>query len=187
MKAKKTQFVLLILVVAMGAGLIMFRNGGLNSNTKINVALDEIKSVDLVDHYPTTQKEVVELFCKITKEFYNKDNDEKAVAVLANKMRQLFSEELLANNPYNEYMERLLAEIAAYKKANRVILFYKIDRMYKNDIATIDGVEKSTMRLKYDIVDSADADIEIYQKIVLVKENGLWKILGWSAAEPFDE
>ena len=70
MKAKKTQFVLLLLVVAMGAGLIMFRNGGLNSNTKINVSLDEIKSVDLVDHYPTTQKEVVELFSKITKEFY---------------------------------------------------------------------------------------------------------------------
>lgn len=184
---KRLQGVLLVIVIAVGFGLIAYKSDGLNSKKKPNAELETITKLDLENAYPESQIDVLDLFCRITKEFYNKENSEKDIAALANKMRHLFAEQLLVANPYDKYMDNLLAEIKDYKSVNRVIIFYKIDRIFKENVASVDGVEMTSMRIKFDLVDANDSDIEVYEKIVLVKEEGKWKVLGWSETEPFDK
>lgn len=177
--------ILFVIMVIVLTGFMVYRSS-ITSRKSVS-ELDKLKAIDLVEDYPATEKGVVELFARITKQFYIAEHDEKDISALANQMRQLFDEELLLNNPYNIYMERLNAEIKNYKSEKRVIVAYTIDRITDGDRAVVEGEELCFVRLLLDLIDNDQTDIKVYENILLVKENGKWKIRGWQKADAFIE
>lgn len=176
----------LVLIMIIGAtGYMVYRSSV--TDKKSVSEMDKLKALDLVNDYPSTQNEVVDLFSRITKQFYITENGEEEISALANQMRQLFDEQLLLNNPYTEYMQRLNAEILEYSKNKRVIIAYTIDRITDADKAVIDGEELCSARVLFDLVDEEQVDLKIYENILLVNQNGKWKIRGWKEAEAFFE
>lgn len=89
----------------------------------------------------------------------------------------LFDEELLDNNPRDDYFEALKADIDEYKNASKTIKSANVcdsnDIVYK----TIDGDECAYVSTSYFINEDKQYDYT-YQTYVLRKDDaGEWKIL----------
>jgi hypothetical protein len=182
---KKFLGIFIVIMVISATVFLVYRSS--MTDKKAMTELEKLKALDLVEDYPSTQKEVVDLFSRITKQFYVTENSDKDIAALANQMRHLFDEQLLLNNPYTEYMERLNNEILDYKKSKRVIIAYTIDRITDADQAVVEGEELCGVRVLFDLVDGNQKDIKIYENILLVKVDGIWKVRGWQETDAFFE
>ena len=70
---------------------------------------------DLNRNYPPSPKDVVKYFFDITSCLYNEKLSEADVEALAMKVQELYDDELIANNPKDEYLTELKSEIAAFR------------------------------------------------------------------------
>ena len=76
---------------------------------------------DLETSYPYTAREVVQLYIRFQKCFYNEKWTDDEFVKLAYQARELFDEELKNNNPFDEYYDTLREEVAQYKKEKKII------------------------------------------------------------------
>ena len=107
--------------------------------------VEKILTKNLDENYPTTPLEVVKFFTRIQKCYYNEDNTEKVVEDLANTARQLMDESLLANNPEEEYYNKLKQEIKTYKSKKRTITNIIYDKSTEVVYSTVDDVQTASL------------------------------------------
>lgn len=151
-----------------------------NSNTSENVELTEIDKIimkDLEKNYPETPREVIKLYNRILLCFYGADYTDDELYELGDQARALFDDELLENNPREQYFTDLKAEIAEYAEAKKEITSASVcgsnDVLYK----TVDGDECAYVTSSYFIKEGKSYN-KTYQEYVLRKdEDGNWKIL----------
>ena len=96
----------------------------------------------------------------------------------------LMDEELAANNPKEDYLKRVKAEIATFKLAERTIVSYTLESSNEVETGTIDGQESAVVQSSYFIKeqnsDSNNPYSKTYQDYLLRKDaDGQWKILGF--------
>ena len=151
-----------------------------NKNAKETVELteiDKITTTDLDKNYPETPREVVKLYNRIITCFYKDDYTEDQLYELGNQARKLFDDELLENNPRNQYFADLKTEIDDYKEQGKYISQSSVcssnDVLYK----TVDGDKCAYVTASY-FIKGDDNYSKTYQEYVLRKdEDGNWKIL----------
>ena len=98
------------------------RNGsGAQDKAKKESPVEQILSLDLNLKYPSTPREVVKIYNRFLKCFYNEDCSEKEFLKLAEKQRVLFDVELLENNPEQKYFQYMRADIKDSKEQKRTI------------------------------------------------------------------
>ena len=112
---KKLVTITLIIVLCV---LIYYRYANKDSSRDINKvendSLSEVERVltkNLDEYYPKTPLEVVKFFTRIQKCYYNEDNTDEIVNELADLAKKLMDEELLKQNPEDEYLEELKEEM----------------------------------------------------------------------------
>lgn len=142
------------------------------------------KDLDLA--YPATPREVIRLYSKMIKCFYNEDLSQEQINQLMNEFRKLFDEELLKENKLDAHTGSLQNEIKDYKKQKMTLTSYIIEYDSKVKYKTIQDTEYATI-LAYYQLSQKSKKLRTYEQFVLRKDkNDKWKILGWKAINPVE-
>lgn len=139
---------------------------------------------DLDRNYPPTPKEVVKYFFDITKCLYNEKLSETDVEALALKVQDLYDDELVLFNPYEEYFTELKSEIAAFQTSNSRILNYSTSSSV--DVFYFEEDEGSFARLYGTYYLQVGKELKSLEEVFVLRkdDDGHWKIYGW---QPVDE
>lgn len=189
----KSQIVRYCIILGLLAVVILgfyfyLTNQSKNSDRQAEENMNEVqilKQYDLEKQYPKSIREVVKLHCRLLKVMYNSELGEQDLRELNMQVRQLFAEELLAENDENEQFSDLQKEITDFQSAGKVFVNYTID--VEDDISyrTIDGAEMATLYVTCSVRENGGTN-SIEEQYLLKKEDGQWKILGWQGLMPED-
>ena len=165
---KNTKFVIIIVVcVCVILGGYYYLTNRNNAKEEENITLTEIQELttkNLDKNFPATPREVVKLYNHIITCFYNDEYTDDELYDLGDQARKLFDDELLENNPRDEYFKNLKEDISEYHDKSKTIASSAVDS--SND------VEASYF------IKEGNAYSRTYQMYVLRKDaDGNWKIL----------
>lgn len=172
--------IILILVLAILVSLYLRNRDtsfvGESKKSTVELLLEK----DIENQYPATPREVLKLYVKYVKSFYNDKLDDVQVNKMADRVRLLFDEELVAHNPLDDYLLELKSEIAIFKDSSRTMVNHEVQNNQNIAYWEKDGMEYSSVLVSFTVKEGADRT-KVYQKFTLRKdENENWKILSWN-------
>ncbi len=155
-----------------------------NEEDSVTVSeVDRLISKKLDENYPLTAREVVNLYTRIQKCYYNVECSSEELVKLAYMSVSLFDDELVQNNPFDEYYSELVSDIEQYKKDGKTISRVIVDKSSDIVYSTVEGQKYASVNCIYYLKtkDQTEKTMETY---VLRKDNeDRWKILGWKLYE----
>ncbi len=145
--------------------------------------VQKVLSRDLEYDYPSTPKELLKYYNEIQKCFYNENCTDGEIEELANRARELYDEELLANNELGVHIMSLKAEIKDYKDHKRVITAVSVAASTNVDYFEQDGYEFARIYCGYNVTEGSTTSQ--VRQIFLLRRDGdrRWKIYGWDSAD----
>lgn len=145
-----------------------------------NVVLTEVQQVitkNLSKNYPATPREVIKFYNRIVSCIYNEEYTEEELEQLAEQIRMLFDDELLENNPKDQYLKDLKKDIEQYHQKQRTIVSSAVDSSNDVVLKKVDGDDCAYVKASYFLKEENQYD-RTYQMYVLRKDaDGNWKIL----------
>mgnify|MGYP000846283198 CR=1 FL=1 len=145
--------------------------------------IEKLLNKDIPGNYPSTPREVIKLYCRITKVLYSEELEDEQIEKLSEQLSSLYDDELIANKTKEEYLLDLKVDISSYRKSKRNIMQYVIensdrvvywdkeDRNYASLVASFTTKESNTYT-------------KIFEEFILRKDSaGKWKILGWKLSD----
>lgn len=180
MKQKTIRVIIAVLAVVLIVGAYYYFAVYKSPSATDNIELTEVQKVitkDLESNYPATPREVVKFYNRIQECFYNETYTDDELYALGDQARILFDDELLENNPRDDYFRALKSDIADFQAQSKTIM--SSDVCDSNDVhfQTIDGDECAYVTASY-FLDGAKDYSRTNQMYVLRKdEDGNWKIL----------
>lgn len=169
-------------VICIGAivGLFYFFSNQRRTSVENMTELTEVQKLiteDLEKNYPARPREVVKFYNRIITCFYEETYTEEELEKLGDQARMLFDEELLANNPRDEYFTALKADIAEYREKSKTIMNSSVCSSNDVNYQVVDGDECAYVTSTYFINEDKEYS-RTHQMYVLRKdEDGNWKIL----------
>lgn len=143
--------------------------------------VQKLADKDLQNYYPGTPREVVKLFASMMKALYNNPED-KAVSVLALKIRELYDQEFLDSNPEDTYLTKLDTDLKLWKDKNRRIMNYYLASENQGNESELDGVKYATEYISFTIQENSKFK-EVWNVLLRQDAQRQWKILGWEPVE----
>lgn len=146
-------------------------------------AVQEILLYNFERNYPPSPKEVVKLYGQITQCFYNEEYTEEEFLALAEKIENLYDDELIANKTENQYIEDLRWDVDQMKEEGITVSSYAtsastdVERFSKNgfDFAKL----YCTFTLRKGTQLSTTNEVFLLRK----DSSGHWKIYGFALAD----
>lgn len=183
-KAKKRTITTIVVMTLLAIIILLFyyywsnRTDPLEEASMENLTdVEKLLKKDLEQYYPETPREVVKLFGSMMKTLYDNLEDDE-IEALATKIRELYDEELLANNPMDTYLSNLYTDIAAWNEKNRRITNYLLAKEDLEQESEIDGVKYSVNYISYTIEENGKFT-ETWKVLLRQDEESKWKIVGW--------
>lgn len=139
--------------------------------------VDKILNEDLTSNYPETPREVVKFFGRIMKALYDKPKEDE-INPLAMKVRELYDEEFLNNNPEDTYLTNLKTDIAQWVKKDRRITNFLMEKESTEVEKEVDGEKYSINYISYTIQENGKFT-ETWRVLLRQDKFKRWKILGW--------
>lgn len=141
-------------------------------------------SRNLEANYPPSPREVVKYFSEITSCYYNEEHTDEELKQLGLKMREIYDDDLIANQTEEVYLDLLKRDVLEYQQNGRTIASYSPSSSVDVETFSMNGYECAKMYCVYDI----KQDGLLYQStlcFVLRKdENSHYKIYGWKLVDP---
>lgn len=151
------------------------------SNTEAQLILQK----DLDRNYPASVREVVRLYSRISKCWYNEKITEEEFTKLVTMQRMLFDEELLNENPLSVFTENLSGELAAAKENKKVMASYRVQK--ESSVKKWKSGENSFASIIACFMMKGESLEYTYEEFLLREdENGQWKIVGWQLTAPVE-
>ena len=125
MKKGMKGLILTAIMILLVVGYYAYLSNKTADNTEEVIQLtatQEVLSRDLQRSYPPSPKEVLKYYSDLTMSLYNEEHDDADVIALAQKARELYDADLLANQTEEQYIRMLAEDIDEYKK-NNIIRF----------------------------------------------------------------
>ena len=148
--------------------------------------VEKLLAKDFSKEYPPTAREVVKRFARILKCIYSGEVTTDEVTQLGELILGLYSEELLAVNPYDSYIEQLLNEVEEYSDANRVVISYMVDSGDNTVTWKKDGVDYSRILATFTTQEETIFNKSSEEFVLKLDEDGHWKIVGWRIVDKED-
>lgn len=146
-------------------------------------ASQKVLSRNLETNYPPSPREVVKYFSEITECYYNEEHTDEELRELGLKMREIYDDDLIANQTEEMYLSLLKSDVEEYKQNNRTISSFSPSSSVDVETFTKDGYECAKLYCVYDI----KQDGLLYQTslcfILRKDENSHYKIYGWKAVK----
>ena len=181
---KKTVRILAItLIVAFGVVYFAFiADRGTEPKPAIMETNDEVSKLivrNLDTDYPNSPREVARFYSRIMQSYYALDYTEEELIKLVSQSRILFDPELLEENPEEDYITNLKAEIKSFEEKEQIITNYKVDEVGEIEYYSAEGIEYAEVSVEYSLKNK-DGLSKVYEDYMMRKdEEGSWKILGW--------
>ncbi|MCR5774859.1 MAG: hypothetical protein K6G42_07205 [Lachnospiraceae bacterium] len=139
------------------------------------------KDYDLA--YPSTPRAVVTEYAEITRCLYASDTEEEQIKGLAEQMRRLFDDELIANQSFDDFYDSLRSEIAIYREKNKVVSSYSVSSSTDVKYETNEYGSMASLYLSINV--RQDGVINTIKEQFLLRQDadGHWKIVGWVPAD----
>lgn len=173
----------IIFMVIIAGMLVMFyfylsnRTTPFATSKKKMTEVEKMINMDFDNNYPATPREVVKVYSGMVKVIHSEIKDDQ-VKALALKMRGFFDEELLNNNPEDEYLQNLYSEVASAKKSGKKITNVLIVNKSKEKEKIIKGRECAIVYVAYTISKNSKHS-ETWKYLLRKNDKKQWKILGW--------
>ena len=143
----------------------------------------KVLSRNLETNYPPSPREVVKYFSEITECYYNEEHTDEELRDLGLKMREIYDDDLVANQTEEMYLSLLKSDVEEYKQNNRTISSFSPSSSVDVETFTKDGYECAKLYCVYDI----NQDGLLYQTtlcfILRKDEDAHSKIYGWKAVK----
>lgn len=182
---KSVVLVLLFLIIFL-VFINYLDNGGKKERSKeLETEIEQLMTYDMYGNYPKTPRDVAKMHNRYFELFYGQALSEEELIALNQKVRWLYSSELLMYNSEETNLEMLKDNIVAVKGAGYEYRSYELPEASQVEFYTQDGVEMATLEVK--IVFGVEDGMEyMYMKYVMIKENEQWKIYAWGRSNTVD-
>ena len=134
-------------------------------------------------NYPPSPREVVKYFSEITQCYYNEGHDDEELEALGMKMREIYDDELIANQTEEEYLDLLKKDVAEYRSNNRIISSYSPSSSIDVEHFSQDGYECARLYCVYDIQQNSILYKTTLCFILRKDEDSHYKIYGWEKVD----
>lgn len=184
---KKSHIIVIVIVcISLLVGGYVFwmnRNGDASSENVELTKVQQLITKDLEKNYPATPREVVKFYNEIISCFYNEEHTDAELEALVEQTLLLMDEELVANNPKEDYLKRVKDEIFEFAAAERTIMRYNLPSSNEIELRTVDGRECAYVEMSYLLKEKSSLDKTFQTYVVRKDEDGNWKILGFDKTE----
>ena len=119
---KKAKPIIVIVIMALLVGGYYFYLSNKvesNESKEVVTAVQNVILKDLDKNYPPTPKEVVKYYSEISKCLYNEAYTDEQLEKMADKLLAIYDDELVANNPKEEYIKSLKKDIDKFRSCVR--------------------------------------------------------------------
>lgn len=142
-------------------------------------AVQELLVNNLDTNYPATPKEVVKMYCEITRCFYAEKYTDEELYELAKMSRKLFDDELVNNQTEDNYIRSLKGEISNYRAMGRVISSYSLSSSADVEYYNYENFEWAQLVAMYSIRTGKNIEPSKERYLLRKDDKGHWKIYGW--------
>lgn len=184
----KKGFVILIFLACLIVGYYAYLSNHNSAKQEEDEAailsnVEKALSRDLETNYPPTPREVIKYFSEISECFYNEEYSEEKLVKLADKIRLLYDDELVANQTEDEYIKQLKEDIEEFNENKRTIYSYAPSSSIDVETFTEDGYEWARLYCLYSIKEGAMVKKSNTQFLLRKDSDGHYKIYGWKLVE----
>ena len=127
-----------------------------------------------------TSTETMKLWGRYNQCIYNSSLSEEEFSSLLSQLREMYSSELISNNPEENHKSKLQTDVDTYKEKKWKIVNYSAETGQAVEYKTINGKECAYLHISY-FIKQDKAYSKLHQKFIMVKEDNKWKILGWQS------
>lgn len=183
-KAKKPKSTIFTIISIVAVVLVLlYVNQSQQTNKLKETSLEKLTEVeklvelDFENEYPETPRDVAKLHGDMTRLLYSGVEDDE-VEKLAIKIRDLYDEEFLSNNPEEQYFTNLYSDIALWRQLDRRIENNFVINEDLEEIKELDGEEYATAFISFTIMEKGKTS-EHRRYLMRKDKDKKWKILGW--------
>lgn len=187
---KKYGRTIIVIAVLVALGLVYYyylanKDTGKDA-TDIAADTSEVSvliSKDIMANYPESPKDVVDLYARITKAYYDTSLTDEQIEALGKQARLMFDDELKNTQTDADFYEKLKEDIGNYNSTKTRISSYVIQSAAKTKYSTFKDRQYASIALVY-YLRQGDKLIDSPTKFTLRKDDdGHWKILFWELTE----
>ena len=187
---KKYGRTIIVIAVLVALGLVYYyylanKDTGKDA-TDIAADTSEVSvliSKDIMANYPESPKDVVNLYARITKAYYDTSLTDEQIEALGKQARLMFDDELKNTQTDADFYEKLKEDIGNYNSTKTRISSYVIQSATKTKYSTFIDRQYASIALVY-YLRQGDKLIDSPTKFTLRKDDdGHWKILFWELTE----
>ena len=187
---KKYGRTIIVIAVLVALGLVYYYYLANKDTGKdaTDIAADTSKvsvliSKDIMANYPESPKDVVNLYARITKAYYDTSLTDEQIEALGKQARLMFDDELKNTQTDADFYEKLKEDIGNYNSTKTRISSYVIQSAVKTKYSTFKDRQYASIALVY-YLRQGDKLIDSPTKFTLRKDDdGHWKILFWELTE----
>ena len=188
MKKYGRTIIVIAVLVALGLGYYYYLANKDTGKDATDIAADTSEvsvliSKDIMANYPESPKDVVNLYARITKAYYDTSLTDEQIEALGKQARLMFDDELKNTQTDADFYEKLKEDIGNYNSTKTRISSYVIQSAAKTKYSTFKDRQYASIALVY-YLRQGDKLIDSPTKFTLRKDNdGHWKILFWELTE----
>ena len=185
---KKYGRTIIAVLVALGLGYYYYLANKDTGKDATDIAADTSEvsvliSKDIMANYPESPKDVVNLYARITKAYYDTSLTNEQIEALGKQARLMFDDELKNTQTDADFYEKLKEDIGNYNSTKTRISSYVIQSAAKTKYSTFKDRQYASIALVY-YLRQGDKLIDSPTKFTLRKDDdGHWKILFWELTE----
>ena len=188
MKKYGRTIIVIAVLVALGLGYYYYLANKDTGKDATDIAADTSEvsvliSKDIMANYPESPKDVVNLYARITKAYYDTSLTNEEIEALGKQARLMFDDELKNTQTDADFYEKLKEDIGNYNSTKTRISSYVIQSAAKTKYSTFKDRQYASIALVY-YLRQGDKLIDSPTKFTLRKDDdGHWKILFWELTE----
>lgn len=188
MKKYGRTIIVIAVLVALGLGYYYYLANKDTGKDATDIAADTSEvsvliSKDIMANYPESPKDVVNLYARITKAYYDTTLTDEQIEALGKQARLMFDDELRNTQTDADFYEKLKEDIGNYNSTKTRISSYVIQSAAKTKYSTFKDRQYASIALVY-YLRQGDKLIDSPTKFTLRKDDdGHWKILFWELTE----
>lgn len=188
MKKYGRTIIVIAVLVALGLGYYYYLANKDTGKDATDIAADTSEvsvliSKDIMANYPESPKDVVNLYARITKAYYDTSLTNEQIEALGKQARLMFDDELKNTQSDADFYEKLKEDIGNYNSTKTRISSYVIQSAAKTKYSTFKDRQYASIALVY-YLRQGDKLIDSPTKFTLRKDDdGHWKILFWELTE----
>ena len=188
MKKYGRTIIVIAVLVALGLGYYYYLANKDTGKDATDIAADTSEvsvliSKDIMANYPESPKDVVNLYARITKAYYDTSLTNEQIEALGKQALLMFDDELKNTQTDADFYEKLKEDIGNYNSTKTRISSYVIQSAAKTKYSTFKDRQYASIALVY-YLRQGDKLIDSPTKFTLRKDDdGHWKILFWELTE----